>query len=235
MNQKFIMLISGRSGSSYLRTLINQDDRALMLGEMLCGKNKSEQQKIIQNFFSNQVGNPNKLVIGFKTKLGDVINQDDFFQELHSHSPIIIINRRKNYVKQAISRARMLILLDQTTKKYGQGHHSPKHQADIVGKINVDVDWVYRFTQDFATRDQQLANLSDKVADSTTIFYEDFAHNPSIATIKLSEILGMELKVTDFNTTLKNTPADLTKAIANFAELEARLANTKYSPMLYSA
>ena len=91
------------------------------------------------------------------------------------------------------------------------------------------------FTQDFATRDQQLANLSDKVADATTIFYEDFAHNPAIATSKLSKILGMELDVADFNTTLKNTPADLTKAIANFAELEARLANTKYSPMLYSA
>ena len=235
MNQKFIMLISGRSGSSYLRSLINQDDRALMLGEMLTGKDKSEQQKIIQNFWLGQVGNKNKLAIGFKTKLGDIIDQDLFFQQLHLHNPIIIINRRKNYVKQAISRARMLILLDQTTKKYGQGHHSPKHQTDIVGKIHVDVDWVYRFTQDFATRDQQLANLSDKVADATTIFYEDFAHNPAIATSKLSKILGMELDVADFNTTLKNTPADLTKAIANFAELEARLANTKYSPMLYSA
>lgn len=235
MNQKFIMLISGRSGSSYLRTLINQDERTLMLGEMLTGKNKSEQQNMIQNFFLDQVDNKKRVVIGFKTKLGDIIDQDFFFQQLQIHKPIMIINRRKNFVKQAISRARMLILLDQTTQKYGQGHHSPKHQSDIVGKINVDVDWVYRFTQDFATRDQQLANLSHKAPWAETIFYEDFAHDPQIAITKLSQILGLELKVADFNTTLKNTPADLTKAITNFAELEARLVDTKYSPMLYSA
>ncbi len=41
----FLMVISGRSGSSYLRELINQDDRILMLGEMLVGKRRSATKK----------------------------------------------------------------------------------------------------------------------------------------------------------------------------------------------
>ena len=231
MQQKFIMIISGRSGSSYLRTLINQDDRVLMLGEMLTGKSDSEQKVIIQDFFTKQTGN-NKLIAGFKTKLNDVIDRDNFMQQLRIYNPVIIINCRRNYLRQAISRARMLVLLEQTKTKYGQEHHSPQSQADIVGRITVDVDWIWRFTTDFAARDAQLEQLSLSLPNAETIFYEDFVHCPQLAVERLSKSLNLQLKVAKFDTTLKNTPVDLTKAIANYAELEKKLANTKYFSLL---
>ena len=231
MQQKFIVIISGRSGSSYLRTLINQDARVLMLGEMLTRKRDSEQKAIIQDFFTNKTGN-NKLIAGFKTKLNDVIDRDNFIQQIKIYNPIIIINRRKNYLRQAISRARMLVLLEQTKKKYGQGHHSPQSQADIVGQITLDVDWVWRFTTDFAARDVQLEQLSLSLPNAETIFYEDFAHCPHLAVERLSKSLNLELEVANFDTTLKNTPTDLKKAIANYDELEKKLANTKYFSFL---
>lgn len=234
-----LMIISGRSGSSYLRTLINQDSRVLMLGEILVQKSSETQKKIINNFFSGKLVESDKSVHGFKTKLNDVIDQDYLIEQINVHNPVILINRRSNYLKQAISRARMLILLEQTRAKYGEAHHSPQHQQDVVGQIKVDVDWVYRFTQDFESRDQKLASLTDSLNHSLahkteTVFYEEFADNPQLIISKLSTILEIDLKVKKFDTTLKNTPTDLRKAIANFEELETRLANTKYLPMLYA-
>ena len=238
--KKMLMIISGRSGSSYLRTLMNQDPRVLMMGEMLAKKNQEEQEKIIRRFFDGKIdehnSEKNKLVIGFKTKLTDVLNENNFVQQINCNNTVIIINRRKNYLRQAISRARMLVLIDKTRKKYGESHHSPKYKNDVVDKIKVDVDWIYKFTKDFEARDKQLEKLSKKLDNKVEIiFYEDFAYDPVIAVNKLSEILELDLKIENFNATYKNTPANLKEAIINYDELKARLENTKYLPMLYAA
>lgn len=234
MKQKFIMMISGRSGSSYLKTLIEQDGRILMRGEILARKQAEAQKKIIADFYSDKIGDLEHSLIGFKTKLNDIIDLNYFRQQIINHQPIIIINRRKNYLRQAISRARMLVLLEKTQAKYGRGHHSPQCQADIIGKIKVDVDWIYRFTLDFANRDRQLEQLALSLPHTETIFYEEFAQQPQVAIDRLSQILGIELQVNKLDTTFKNTPTDLTQAIANYDELETKLANTDYLSMLYS-
>ena len=233
----FLMIISGRSGSSYLRALLNQDPRLVMLGEMLVGKQESRQKEIIDNFFQGKMGNydysADQAAIGFKTKLNDVSDRPNFLGLIKQHKPKIIINRRRNFLRQAISRSRMLVLLDNTLKKYGKEHHSPKHQDDIVAPIEVDVNWIYRTARNFEQRDRELADFANSLNNQVeTIYYEDFADNPTVAIDLLSETLGIDIKIKDYNITYKNTSNDLRQAISNYAELKRRLENTKYSSML---
>ncbi len=206
----FLMIISGRSGSSYLRELINQDDRILMLGEMLVGKDDLQQKKAIQDFFKGNIGNDNylenKAVLGFKTKLNDVIDRPGFLELIKHYQPKIIVNRRRNYLRQAISRERMLVLLKNTREKYGEGHHSPKHRDDIVSPIQVDVDSIYKFTKDFELRDKIIADFCDSLDNQTeNLYYEDFANKPKIAIDSLSHKLKLNINVKNYNITYKNT------------------------------
>lgn len=233
----FLMIISGRSGSSYLRALINQDERILMLGEMLARKDNIQQQKTVKDFFEGQVGDNNylnqKAVLGFKTKLNDIQNLPDFLTLINSYNPQVIINRRQNYLRQAISRERMLVLLSQTKEKYGVGHHSPRSRDDIVSPIKVDVDSVYRFTREFEARDKLIADFAEKLnRKPITLYYEDFAVNPKLAIDNLSEILGLKINVENYNITYKNTANDLREAISNYDELTKRFQDTKYFSLL---
>ena len=81
----FIIVISGRSGSSYLRELISQDDRVVMVGEMLVGKSKSKQKQIISDFFKRTIHGKTygqELILGFKTKLTDIVDRSFFLQQI---------------------------------------------------------------------------------------------------------------------------------------------------------
>ena len=232
----FLMLISGRSGSSYLRKLIDQDDRITMLGEMFVGKSDRQQKQIIQNFWQRKMQGKTydlESIIGFKTKINDIKDKTYALEQINQNNPIVIINRRKNYLKQAISRMRMLVLLDNSMAKYGEPHHSPVSREDIVDRIQIDVDTVYKYTRDFEQRDEELVAFANLLKNRVeTIYYEDFELNPHKAIARLSQILGIDIQVKNYNVTYKNTNRDLSKAIDNYSELKARLANTKYMSML---
>ena len=233
----FLMVVSGRSGSSYLTKLVDRDNRLVMLGEMLVGKTELQQKQILHDFFQGKLKNESflgkKAAIGFKTKLNDVIDRQNFLNLIKQHQPIIIINRRRNFLKQAISRARMLVLLENTAKKYGKRHHSPVDKSDIVPAIKVDPDWIYRTAKNFAQRDKELEKFSHKLNDRVaTIYYEDFAVEPTVAIAKLSEILEIDINIDNYDVTYKNTSDDLRQAVSNYDELKARLKNTEYSSML---
>ena len=233
----FLMVVSGRSGSSYLTKLVARDNRLIMLGEMLVGKTESQQKQILQDFFQGKMKNKNylgkKAAIGFKTKLNDVVNRNNFLSLIRQHQPIIIINRRRNFLKQAVSRARMLVLLENTANKYGKRHHSPIDKSDIVPPIKVDPDWIYRTTKNFAQRDKELENFSNSLNNKvTTLYYEDFATEPTIAIKILSEILKIDINIDNYNVTYKNTSDDLRQAVANYDELKTRLKDTEYLSML---
>lgn len=233
----FIIIISGRSGSSYLRDLLNQDPRIFMWGEMLVNKSDRQQKEALQDFFTGKLaqrdGLVGKEVLGFKTKLNDVADLKHLQELIERYQPHIIINRRQNHLRQAISRARMLVLLDRTVEKYGKPHHSPRSKADIVDAIEVDVDNICKFTKDFETRDSILANFSHAMGNlASTIYYEDFAEHPQVAIDRLSSILNIKIKVENYDITYKNTAQDLRQAISNYDELKTKLENTPYSSML---
>ena len=233
----FIIIISGRSGSSYLRELISQDDRVVMAGEMLASKSDREQKQIISDFFARKIQGEKyreELILGFKTKLTDISDRTYFLQQINLHQPTIIINRRHNYLKQAISRARMLVLVENTLKKYGKPHHSPRDKSDIVPAIKLDINSIYKSTRDFELRDKEIVNFSNNInMPSTTIYYEDFASTPQVATNKLSSSLGIDLQVDNYQVTYKNTSSNLKQAIKNYDELEARLTNSRFLTMLH--
>ena len=233
----FLMVVSGRSGSSYLTKLVGRDNRLIMLGEMLVGKTDLQQKQILQDFFQGKMKNKSylgkKAAIVFKTKLNDIVDRQNFLNLIKQHQPIIIINRRRNFLKQAISRARMLVLLENTAKKYGKRHHSPIDKSDIVPAIRVDPDWIYRTAKNFAQRDRELEKFSQSLNDKVaTIYYEDFAIEPTIAIKKLSEILEIDINIDNYDVTYKNTSEDLRQAISNYDELKTRLKDTEYLSML---
>ena len=237
--RNLVMVMSGRSGSSYLMKLMNQDDRIYVIGEPLVRRSVEFEKSFLEEFYSGKISDKPKTegreVLGLKTKFRDIGDRNNFILQLKEKEPIIIVNRRRNYVKQAISRERMDILAKNTAEKYGKPDYSPRRREDIVGKLHHDVESLNKWIKEFERRDLELEEFTNSMGNSVaTIFYEDFLSCPEFAISKLSSLLGFDLQVRNTTFTFKNTPVNLREAVSNYDELEKSLESTKYHEMLYS-
>ncbi|MBN2378098.1 MAG: hypothetical protein JXD22_16995 [Sedimentisphaerales bacterium] len=219
---KFIMLMEGRVGSSHVVQLLNNHENIICDYEKLYGLDDEAQKAKIAEMFS-----ANAPVVGFKTKLRDVIDQDYLFDLIERDTVFTICLHRKNIIKSVVSTFYAQKLRQET------GHYN---RLKINTAVFEPIPLAYPdFEAHLRIRkaiDEQLIAFYDKLtAPKTLVFYEDLMLDEETFMRNLIDFLGLEWQPLTRSIYAKTISDDLRDIIENFDELRSHYIGTPYEAM----
>jgi LPS sulfotransferase NodH len=222
-----VILFPGRTGSTFLVSALDAHPKVEAKGEVLDGlraEGVDAQRAWVDRYLRGPVVGRSK-VIGFKTKLRDVLDKEAFTAAVERYNTQIIVLDRRNDVKHAVSRITARVLRDRT------GRWNRYEGSAGLGLIEID-------PEDFASRlsavEEEKGVIRSYVAglDRPHLYidYEDLCADPPATFEKVFKYLGVaSLPVA--GVTLKNTSDDLREVISNFDALRKLYAGTPYEAM----
>lgn len=231
-----IILFEGRTGSTHLATLLQQSPKISFLGEepaeLKSGGWNAQNTWITQLFddpirFNDCRIKPSFEVIGFRMKLRDVLDLEEFKHLLEKYNVSIIYMRRLNLVKQAISSIRAIDLskargyynLDYQKHKDGLPSYTiPIQRFDRTLKWIEDVD--NKLQQFIQTLTQPICRVS----------YEELLSDRDAVLTKVSQFLDIP-HFQPKDVIAKHTSDNLQDVISNYSELLSHYQNTAYAEM----
>ncbi|MFV2045193.1 MAG: hypothetical protein ACC700_18415 [Anaerolineales bacterium] len=224
---RFVLMFTGRSGSSYLINLLNSHPYILALGEELAilhNNGAEAQANWVTDFLTAPPISWYK-ARGFKVKLVDVADPTGLTSLLRESNCRIIHMTRRNQVKAVISRINALRLWEKT------GEWNLYSERNRPSPIRVDVPKFDELLEHRARVDTALEEFVSQLALPTqTIFYEDLLVLRDTVLQRTFEFLGVPSRPVHGDTR-KNTSDDLRDVIINFEELRSRYLGTAYGQM----
>jgi LPS sulfotransferase NodH len=228
---RFVILFPGRTGSTFLVSALDAHPDVEAKGEVLDGLRSAgadEQRAWLDRYFRGPALNRHRAV-GFKTKLRDVFDQDHFAAAIEQYDARIVVLDRRNDVKHAVSRITARILRDRT------GRWNRYEGSEELGLIEVDPDDFASRLEAVETEKQIIRSFVERLGrPHLDIDYEELLADPDLTFARVFDHLGVRC-VPVHGKTLKNTSDDLREVIANFDELRAPYAGTKYDAMFDEA
>jgi len=226
---RFVVLFTGRTGSTFLLGMMKPHPEIRFLEEILDddhGKNEiSDQVRKVEHAFTNPPSSMYR-ALGFKTKFYDIKDTDSFCKRLQQHNAKIIHMRRRNVVKGGISNLRAIAL----RKK--QGQYNIQYKSEQLDSIKIDPKTLSQEIKGRADQERMIRDfISESNLESMDLFYEDLLTNRSKTIKSFSNFVGITTYI--FNPdTEKNTSDDLRQAVTNFDELKKHYQSTEYEPLL---
>ena len=226
----FVVLFQGRSGSSWLIEALRSHHQIEAIGEKLAALHiggAAAQNRWLESYFADRP--PDGSVLGFKTKLSDVIDVPGFASQLvHSKCAVIWLDRA-NLVKQAASWLRANELYAQ------RGVHNIRDFGDRLPPSRLDAAELLKRTVSLDQGRSQLGRFVEGLNLPTLrIRYEDLLEDPGRVFDSTQRFLRVEhCELTA--SLVKATPDSLAAAISNLEEVEAALRGTGYLEMLYGS
>ncbi|MGB3404810.1 MAG: hypothetical protein WBA77_19150 [Microcoleaceae cyanobacterium] len=234
--KKTIILFEGRTGSTHLATLLHQSPHISFLGEEPALL-KPEGWKAQENWISQLFENPLEFndvrikssakVVGFRIKLRDVAEPQQFKKILEQYDVSVIYMRRLNLVKQAVSSIRA-IDLSKTKGYYNLDHH--KHKEGLAAysipfqRFDQTLKWIEEVDlklQDF------IKTLNQPICE---VCYEELLADRDAVLNKVIQFLDVP-PFTPIEVVAKHTSDDLSEVISNFDALISQYKNTPYAEM----
>lgn len=224
--ERFVILFPGRTGSSYLTSMLAShpdiDAQSEAIG-WLRPRGADAQIEWANQFLRGPLLGRER-VIGFKTKLRDVEDRQRFTEVLREHRPRLIFLTRENDVKHAVSRLNARRLHDAT------GHWNRQDGDGVLPPMHVEPD-------DFA---HHLAKAVEEKADTTAfvntldlpclvVSYEELTSDDGTLPRILTYIGATARPLT--GATQKNTDDRLRQVVSNFDELRSHYVGTPYEAM----
>jgi LPS sulfotransferase NodH len=224
---RFVLLFGGRTGSTYLTTSLNSHPEICAHGESL--DEFKPGQADLQLDRASQLLTPPFIgrfkVLGFKTKLVDILDPDGFVQLLQKKQSVIIHMRRRNHIKAVVSRLNAERLWRATGEwnLYDENNRLPPFSIDPVEfdellehreKVDIGLE---KFIEEL-----QLPTLS--------LSYEELISNEEAVTNRVFSFLHVAPRPLQ-GSTLKNTNDDLTQVVLNYDELRSNYIGTHYESM----
>jgi LPS sulfotransferase NodH len=224
---RFVVLFTGRVGSTYFVSAIGSHPRVIAEGERLADLQPAgaEAQLNWARRFLRGAPVSRHRAIGFKTKVYDVLDKEGFADILRRHDVRVIKMHRRNEIKTAVSRLTGLQLKEHT------GRWNRRPGRDMARAIVIDPE---RLSADLRVLADENALVADFVKElglpSIEIAYEELLTAPDAVFDEAFAFLRLPPAPLEA-ATLKNTSDDLRDAIANFDEVRAHFGGTRYEPM----
>lgn len=226
---KFVVLFTGRSGSSYLTSLLNSHPNVICEGEMLAqiirnGEPIQRQLGWSRTFF--EAGRSDGiLAVGYKTKMADVADPEGFRGMLQELGIRVVHLVRRNLVKQVVSAINAERLFKRT------GEWNIRDERSRLGAFSIAPGEFDVALRNRVAGETQLSMAVKELAVPTLcVGYEDLLyelHSTLDGLFSFLEIppaaVGSEFK--------KHTPDSLRDVVLNLAELKAVYAGTEYEAM----
>jgi LPS sulfotransferase NodH len=244
----FVIIFAGRTGSSHLVSLLNQDPRVLCYPEILVGLNLARQERAVHNvahglsqtrpngyriaeeYFTPDLATKLEMrpfkAVGFKTKVTDLFHAPALLQHLKWMGFRMIYMRRRNVLKAALSSMNATRLNKKT------GAWNAAKESNVQGALNVDL---VKFNQELEHRE-----LVDSLHDwfyahyqgyKQTVYYEDMLEDEGDFLSSIFNFLDVPLTMPRVlrRRFHKNTPDHLEGAVRNYQEFKTYFADTPYA------
>lgn len=252
----YAILFQGRTGSSFLVDALDRHPDIRSHGEifahamgMVHGRLLPENpvQRALELGKLGYKGHPAKMqsdnlggiwadparpaVVGFKTKIRDIIDPEAFKEQCEASNCKFIVMRRHNLVKQAVSHINAGRLFDKTKATHGKGDWNLRSEGDRLDDAAIPPAVFDRALKFVTFDDAMLSAFADYVeGPKLTLEYSNLLHDQDSWFRSIFDFLGVPER--DLESAFKkNTKDDLRKAIPNFDELKDRYAGTRYADM----
>lgn len=230
---RFVILFTGRSGSSYLTSLLDSHPNIICEGEMLAeivhvGEPPEKQLSWSRQFF--KATRPREIrSVGYKTKLSDVVDPGGFWRLLDDLGVRLIHLIRPNLVKQVVSALNAERLHERT------GQWNIQNEGERLGRLSVDRERFEGLLQNRVAGEKQLAaSVAEMGRPAKQVVYEELLRKPEETLQEVYDFLDVPYRpvVSRFK---KHTPDDLRAVVTNFDELKRHYAGTRFEAMFDEA
>lgn len=234
---KYILLFEGRTGSTMLEELLNQNPSVTCFNEkagQLFDQGWTAQQEWILAMCRNPFDLEGTLMkasaeaVGFRIKLRETANPEGLRQIIEAEDFRVIYMTRSNIIKQVVSSIRAIDLY-----RNSGVYNIPKYHAslEVPGAYPIPPE---RFKEIFAWLDQASKRLDDFIdslqANVFHLTYERLISNMEEAVKDVCAFL--DVPSAPFETkTRKITHDDLSHCISNYEELRSLYHHTPYYDM----
>ena len=224
---RFVLLFVGRTGSTYLISLLNSHPEIYAEGENLVDfkeGDEKEQLNWTREFLTPPIIGRHA-ALGFKTKLVDILDPAGFAQLLQEMQCNIIHLQRKNHVKAVISRVNALRLWEKT------GEWNLFDEKKRLSPFTIEPDEFDALLKHREKVDQALmAYVTNLQLPTLSLYYEDMLLDQRAFLQKICSFVGVKYRALK-GKTFKNTTDNLRDVILNFDELRSQYVGTPYEPM----
>lgn len=244
-SKHFVIIFEGRTGSSYVVSCLNSHPDILCYPEILANSTETKQKKTLNTFARNQSLAPNNLislrdayfhckntkqhpvqVSGFKTKLHQLKNLPSFYRFIHKHQFKLIYLKRKNLLKSIISELNAIRL------KKKHGIYNAENTNQIQGSIYIDPEKFITHLQQRLLSETAHETFFNACQLSKHIFYyEDMIKSELLFFQELLFYLNVE-PISLQGKFHKNTPDNISDAIANYDEIRTLIKGTLFEQYL---
>lgn len=249
---RFCIIFEGRTGSSYVVSVLNQHSSVLCMPEIFGKLGAGKQTEIMSAFLngsdisqlypfasdSKYYKKPYELKLtndlisayGFKTKLINVANIIEFSYFLEEHNIKLIYLSRLNIVKSVVSKLNALRM------RALKGKSNADSRRDVLGPIQVDLN---EFAMYLHQREKSEAWHSwffeQHSGPKINLLYENLMKNEDTFFKCFFNFLNVEPSLAGTQETrfFKNTPDRLSEAVLNYDELLNQYIGTAYEPYFY--
>lgn len=224
---RFVLLFEGRTGSSYLISSLDQHPkvRAMEEGLVILKKEGHYAQaqwtcKALSVPILSRWG-----AVGFKTKLRDISDPEQFARLLQELNVKIIHMQRRNRIKVTVSEINCNVLYQRTN------YYNVYKEQDQLPPISIELEHFKKILKMREDLDNRLSNyVADLGLPILEIYYEDLLIDERSTLKNTYEFLGVPARHTR-GKSFKNTSDDLRQALLNFNELRTAFAGTPYESM----
>lgn len=223
----FVIMFMARSGSKFLRSLLNQHPDVNDFGEVFHNRDGAfNEKRTLLNVFSEVAVSPYK-VPGFQFRYprhpSEFPEIDEIIRNRSEEGSLkIILLKRRNKLKAAISQQNS----ERLKKETGKAHLFRSSQASF-GKLELDVKRACKEALDRSSRDEEYSSWAkNKNLSFIEVFYEDICDNAELEVNKIFSFLDVSklkpgiLKDSDL---VKVTSDNLSESLKNYQELEDAL------------
>lgn len=245
--RRYVMVFSGRTGTTVTVDAINQHPLARFEGEIpatfLGARDPvAAQAEWVNSFFS---ADTSAEVLGFKTKFHDLADVRSFADAFVAFEPTVIVSRRRNLFKQAVSAVR----IHKRAERLAAQMSEEEYKSAIAGNrawnvvdddyrlppVSLDVEelldqlkWIVDSERSI---DEFIESIRPSVAGVSTWWYESLLINQDAYFAKVWKDLRLEAPEFKLRFS-KHTDDDLRTAIENYDEIHAAVARSSYGEYL---
>lgn len=231
---RFAVLFEHRSGSTYLVEALNSHSKIRAEKELLSvirGKvekgnaQPGDQLVCIDKLYVPVPTYHGYDVIGFKTKIKDILDPAGMARVLKANEARVILLQRRNRIKLLVSLRNAMRLNEATGdwNRYDENVQLPPMHIEVGG-----------FKQELELEDKANRELNEYARGLglpiLELHYEDLLADSGGAFRRVCGFLGVDYEPMEAGTK-KNTRDDLREVVANFDELKAAFTGTVYEPM----
>ncbi|MFN7037622.1 MAG: hypothetical protein ACK4SN_14785 [Bellilinea sp.] len=224
-----MILFIERDGSTYMISLMTSHPQIQSVYERFAvmkqkGASAKEQIDWARKFFTPPLITRYRAV-GFKTKLVDILNKEEFSQLLIEKKARVIQMQRRNQVKAVVSRINAKRLHDAT------GNWNLYSEKERLPAFEIDPDVFHQYLLERVQADEELTNFTKKLNLPTLkMVYEDLLVNRDEILSRVFDFLGVDPFPVE-GKTLKNTSDDLREVVLNFEQLRSKYTGTPFEKM----